>query len=990
MDAQWVLVICVIALLLGLYRMSRRIDQKIAEALQQTPKPQGVPTAVPTSSEEAGDDSFWKWFQSSKVASIVVRRQVILSVNPAAEQLLGRSAIDLKDRPASAFMTQTSAAYAQKVGIEPELAEREYEILKPDGEVITIITQPSMLTLGGENTRVLMIFDVTEQRRREAVLRDSEKTLESELNQKSVSLGEAQTYLNLALEHFSEGYILVDPSHSIRFLNRRVRAIFPEVAQMLRPEADWIRVIDAMLDQALIVAPAGADKATIKTWFEQGSLAGFAQQDLELNGHRWVRVTIKSLPAGDQIITVVDISELKAAIENAEIAASSKSNFLASMSHEIRTPMNGILGMVDLMKRSPLSEDQKEMVSTIQDSGKALLSLINDILDISKIEAGRIELESLPSDLAEVSEGALEVIAANAAKNEQSLILIQDPAVPSNLLLDGLRLRQILVNLVGNAIKFSPLAAEIVVRIELLERQVGDYCDVLIRVIDQGIGLSAEAQENIFADFAQAEKSTSRIYGGTGLGLAICRRLVEVMQGRIEVISQLGQGAEFQIQLRLLESPDVPPERGVVDLSGVDVFYVSASERSFESVSGVLTPLGAHCHAVVDPMNLERSLALDAVSTMPVVILPDSFSRPEQESIWRRVEANPLPQQVGWVFFSAGRGQRLRLVNDRLALISSNPFRRRELMSAAAQVVGRDALVTETEMAEVLQNAWVPMTAAEAAQEGLLILVAEDNAVNQQVIRRQLNTLGLACELVDDGVAALDRIRRGGIGLLLTDCDMPNMDGYELTRRIRQEEVGSSNPLPIIAITANAMDGAAAACFEAGMNDYLSKPLEIGALQTMLRTYLPSTDPDQNLVTDAAAAEADQSINQAAEAPAEDDGVSDGAAILDLSELKALFGDDTEVLNQLLQEFVASLDAGISEMLSGFDAEDYERVRAEAHKLKSSARTVGAHTLADLCFELEMAGKAKAGQALQAHLGSLQSVCDQTKNAITRAIATEA
>ena len=984
MDAQWVLVICVIALLLGLYRMSRRIDQKIAQALEQKPTNQVIPAA---SKAELGDDSFWKWFQSSKVASIVVRRQVILSVNPAAEQLLGRSLSDLKDRPASAFMTQSSAAFAQKVGIEPELSEREYEIVKPDGEVITIVTQPSMLSFGGENTRVLMIFDVTEQRRREAILRDSEKTLESELSQKSVSLGEAQTYLNLALEHFSEGYILVDPSQMIRFLNRRVRAIFPEVAQMLRPQMNWIRVIDAMLDQGLILAPSDADKAIVKTWFEQGSLAGFAQQDLELNGHRWVRVTIKSLPAGDQIITVVDISELKAAIENAEIAASSKSNFLASMSHEIRTPMNGILGMVDLMKRSPLSEDQKEMVATIQDSGKALLSLINDILDISKIEAGRIELESLPSDLAEVSESALEVISANAAKHQQSLILIQDSALPSNLLLDGLRLRQILVNLVGNAIKFSPLAAEIVVRIEKLERQVGDYCDVLIRVIDQGIGLSAEAQANIFADFAQAEKSTSRIYGGTGLGLAICRRLVEVMQGRIEVISQLGQGAEFQIQLRLLESPDVAPERGAVDLSGVDIFHVSASERSFESISGVLTPLGANCHAVVDPMNLERSLALDAISTRPVVILSDRFSRPEQEAIYRRVEANPLPQKVGWVFFSAGRGQRLRLVNERLALISSNPFRRRELMSAAARVVGRDGLVTETEMAEVLQNAWVPMTAAEAAQEGLLILVAEDNAVNQQVIRRQLNTLGLACELVDDGVAALDRIRLGGIGLLLTDCDMPNMDGYELTRRIRQEEVSLDNPLPIIAITANAMDGAAAACFEAGMNDYLSKPLEIGALQAMLRTYLPSADQDQDATTDAQQ-ETDQSIANASEVHAETDLVSAGSIILDLSELNALFGDDVEVLNQLLAEFVSSLDEGVAGMLSGFDIEDYDRIRAEAHKLKSSARTVGAHRLADLCFELELAGKAKAAPALQTHLGSLQSICDQTKNAIAQAIVT--
>ncbi|MBT7887108.1 MAG: response regulator [Gammaproteobacteria bacterium] len=386
-------------------------------------------------------------------------------------------------------------------------------------------------------------------------------------------------------------------------------------------------------------------------------------------------------------------------------------------------------------------------------------------------------------------------------------------------------------------------------------------------------------------------------------------------------------------------------------------------------------------------MNLERSLALDAISTRPVVILSDRFSRPEQEAIYRRVEANPLPQKVGWVFFSAGRGQRLRLVNERLALISSNPFRRRELMSAAARVVGRDGLVTETEMAEVLQNAWVPMTAAEAAQEGLLILVAEDNAVNQQVIRRQLNTLGLACELVDDGVAALDRIRLGGIGLLLTDCDMPNMDGYELTRRIRQEEVSLDNPLPIIAITANAMDGAAAACFEAGMNDYLSKPLEIGALQAMLRTYLPSADQDQDATTDAQQ-ETDQSIANAPEVHAETDLVSAGSIILDLSELNALFGDDVEVLNQLLAEFVSSLNEGVAGMLSGFDIEDYDRIRAEAHKLKSSARTVGAHSLADLCFELELAGKAKATPALQTHLGSLQSICDQTKNAIAQAIVT--
>lgn len=307
-------------------------------------------------------------------------------------------------------------------------------------------------------------------------------------------------------------------------------------------------------------------------------------------------------------------------------------------------------------------------------------------------------------------------------------------------------------------------------------------------------------------------------------------------------------------------------------------------------------------------------------------------------------------------------------------------------MSAAARVVGRDGLVTETEMAAVLQDAWVPMTAVEAAQEGLLILVAEDNGVNQEVIRRQLNTLGLACELVDDGVADLDRIRLGEIGLLLTDCDMPNMDGYELTRRIRQEEVSSGNPLSIIAITANAMDGAAAACFEVGMNNYLSKPLEIGALQTMLRTYLPSSGKGQDATSDEPSVETGQSITDAPEVLAEALTASAEPAVLNLSELNELFGDDIEVLHQLLGEFVTSLDEGLLAMLSAFEAENYDSVRSEAHKLKSSARTVGAQELADVCLDLEQSGKAKDLALLEAPMGRLQSICDRTKDAIAIAV----
>ncbi|MAU91198.1 MAG: hypothetical protein CBD42_002525 [Gammaproteobacteria bacterium TMED182] len=339
-----------------------------------------------------------------------------------------------------------------------------------------------------------MLFDITERKVRERMLRSSEQNLEAELGEKVSSLDEAQRYLGLALEHFSEGYILVDDAQSIRFLNRRVRAIFPDAAPSMKQGADWLTVVDTILASEDIENATSGSQAEIRAWFQSGATAGVLHRDFHFKGDRWARITIKSLPSGEQIITVVDISELKALVDKAEVAAASKSNFLASMSHEIRTPMNGILGIVDLMKRSPLEKDQSEMVKTIQDSGQTLLSLINDILDISKIEAGKIELELVAADLAEVAETALEVIATNAAKNEQSLILSFDPNLPSNLMLDRMRLRQILVNLVGNAIKFSPAKAEIVVRLELVNDAPPDRCALRLSVIDQGIGLSPEAK----------------------------------------------------------------------------------------------------------------------------------------------------------------------------------------------------------------------------------------------------------------------------------------------------------------------------------------------------------------------------------------------------------------------------------------------------------------------------------------------------------------
>ena len=985
-----------------------RLDQRISRLTKETVALPGAEKTVASDladrrdPDARQDESFWRWFRTSAVASVVVRHQVVLSINPACEKLLGRSEAEVKDRPATTFMLPSSAAMARRVGIEPELIPREYQIVKPNAEVITVLTQPSMLRLSGQDVRVLMLFDISIQKQRETSLQESEKSLGQALAEASGRLGETQSYLNLALEHFSEGFILIAPDQKIRFLNRKIRSFFPELAHELKPGSDWPQLVAEMYRLDML-RPGSASRSTnLVGWFERGRTAGFVHEDFELKGNRWIRVTIKSLPSEDQIITVVDISELKTAIERAEVAAESKSNFLASMSHEIRTPMNGILGMVDLLKREVSDLDHSEMLNTIQNSGMSLLSLINDILDISKIEAGRIDLEIVPSDLGDVAEQALEVIATNASKNEQSLILIVDPQLPRRLMLDGLRLRQIFVNLVGNAIKFSPRRSDIVVRIELLARdEAQKTCDIVIRVIDDGIGLSQEAQEKIFQDFSQAEKSTSRVFGGTGLGLAICRRLVETMGGDITVVSDLGQGAEFRVQLCLAIEDSEEPQEQVPDLSGIGVFYLSGSTVSFEEVNGILGYEGAICRLVEDGPDLEYALQTPDEAASKVVILSGLLSRSEQETIWGRVEQLMPDSGLGWIFLSQGRSQPMRLVNERLALISSNPYRWRELVSAVARVVGRKGmdLGSDHGARQMLKDAWVPMTVAEAEQAGLLILVAEDNVINQQVIKRQLNTLGLACEIVSDGLEALDRIRLGGIALVLTDCDMPNMDGYELARRVRQEEQSGNTALPIIAITANAMDGAAEECFAAGMDNYLSKPLEIDTLQAMLRTYLAV--PEQQafdqiegegelgstlMGSNSAKGILDSSMQTTA---VQSDGAlvdravqsHDSAVLLDLSELEILFDNEAD-LKEILGEFLLSMNEVAGSIRQAQAEANPKTIGAEAHKLKSSSRTVGAHRLADLCLQLETAGKTHDLAALAEHLQHLDRVIADTQGVL--------
>ncbi len=653
----------------------------------------------------------------------------------------------------------------------------------------------------------------------------------------------------------------------------------------------------------------------------------FINADGKSNGVAGVMVDITRLKEAEQ--------ELQDAKEIAETANQAKSSFLAAMSHEIRTPMNGVTGMVELLEQTRLEREQRQMLRTVRESAESLLRIIDDILDFSKIEAGRMDLESVPVSLAAIVSGVAETLAPNIRKQgrDVSLIAFADPDVPAWVKSDPVRLRQILLNLAGNAAKFTE-AGKVVIAVEKVEARDASVV-MKFRISDTGIGISKANQIKLFEAFTQAEGSITRRFGGTGLGLSISRRLVDLMGGRIGVESELGQGATFWFEITFdltTSPPEHPSDEPLPNLKNTNVMICipDSEERAF---------LKRYCQY--------HGLRCTVVETVGQMLENCTLSNAVIVDDWPGSggSANELAAAILNETTAQNRPGIIRLTNQPSSSAKKSkptpgvalqrPYDDRSLLEAIGVACGLldPAQINISANGDESVELAAPPSIDEARAAGRLILAVEDHPVNRHVLMLQLHTLGYAVVMAENGIEALEKWQEGGFALILTDCHMPEMDGFELTAAIRAAEETTGIHTPIIAATANALQGEAENCLRTGMDGYLSKPVKLEALAGEIAKWLPvGTEPVPNLKAEM------QTTN--------DD-------VIDLSVLRSICHGDEAMLLELLGDFIDINQGVIDELMAAVEKRQGVEIHSHAHKMKGSAGTAGAKRLAEAAKLLE-------------------------------------
>jgi PAS domain S-box-containing protein len=845
----------------------------------------------------------------------------VTSWNPAAEKLFGYSREEALGRDVDDLVASADELRAEAADVNRRGSHGEFEVIsrrtRKDGSLVDVQLRVAPVFLEGELVgRYGIYHDISELQRQ-------------------------KQYFQSLLENSPTAIAAVDLENVVTAWNPAAEALFGFTAE---------EALERQLDDLVANSPevrAEAEQLN-RLAIDTGHVHLVTRRTRKDGSLVDVEVLVSPVLLGGRMegfyAIYHDIGELVEARREAEKATQAKSDFLATMSHEIRTPMNAIIGMTELLLDTALSNEQRGFADVIRASGDSLVTIIDDILDFSKIEAGRLELEHRPFVVVDCVESALDTVAASASAKGLDLACLVDPETPAAFLGDATRLRQILGNLLTNAVKFTD-SGEVVLSVGGAAipsggtRAGGHLYRLNFAVRDTGIGIPADRMDRLFQSFSQVDASTTRRYGGTGLGLAISKRLSEMMGGSMWAESSPGVGSTFHFTVTAEEAPSPVelPQRGA-ELNGKRMLVVDDNASNREVIRRQSLAWGM--------VTRETESAAEALEWIqrgdPFDIALIDMQMPAVDGltlardIRRSRDARRLP-----LVLLTSLGQRTEDLNAGVEFSAylTKPIKASQLFDALIGVFGRPAAEGPTSPAEEAGDA------AESKRPTLRILVAEDNEVNQKLTLMLLERIGYGAELVADGREALEVLRRGRHDVVLMDVEMPVLDGLEASRRIQREWPPGERPR-IIAMTANAMQGDREKCLAAGMDDYLSKPIHAAELAAALARCAP----------------------RSAASPITREAVVDESA---LDHLEATTGDPAFV-TELIDMFLRDAPELLANLRSAQRTGDTEELRRSAHTLKSNARTFGASPLADLCQALETAAEAGAIDEAAQRLASIE------------------